>query len=102
MSQGALPMSKDYAEQVAIDKNVIEHKTVDELYHLAMTSSYGLKQFYFYLSNLRIQKGIKESVRADIVKYDFKSMDLISQDVQENCLMKELYDELLDFLNNGN
>ena len=102
MSQGALPMSKDYAEQVAIDKNVIEHKTVDELYHLAMTSSYGLKQFYFYLSNLRIQKGKKESVRADIVKYDYKSMDLISLDVQGDCRMKELYDELMDFLNNEN
>ena len=102
MSQGALPMSKEYLELVTNDKNVIEHKTVDELYHLAMTSSYGLKQFYFYLSNLRIQKEIKESVRADIVKYDFKSMDLISQDVQESCLMKELYDELLVFLNNGN
>lgn len=102
MSQGALPMSKEYAELVAKTEKTIRHKTVDELYHLAITSSLGLRQFYFYLSNLKIEYKIEKEVRADIVKYDYKSMDLICQDIQNDCSMKDLYDELFDFLNNGN
>ncbi len=78
LSQGALPMSKEYCEKQL--KNICEsfinkkqeelsklfckydkeknnyiikfNKTIDELYHFCITTNHGLKEYYFYISKI--------------------------------------------------
>lgn len=133
LSIGALPMSKDYAKEsldrickliieadepekiktkeCSYDKdkklfNVKFNKTKDELYHLCITSEYGLKQYYIFLSELihyaEEKYNLKLKTGVDVVIYDYKYMDIIKSDLDNNKELKKIYDELFKYLTNGN
>lgn len=105
LSQGVLPMSKTYSRQKTLenDKNRKIYKTTeDELYHLALTSSKGLRDYYDFINKLKEETGYKGD--PDIIKYDYYHMDIICKDLLENegKEFKEIYDNLISYFQNDN
>lgn len=133
LSQGSLPMSKEYCEKQLdyICKKIVSNeqgelselfckfdeennrykikfnKTLDELYHLCLTTNKGLKEYYYYLSKIFKEYCDKYNLKnlvtsADVVFYDYKYMDVVKKDISSDKEMEYLYNDLNNFLRNGN
>lgn len=110
LSQGVLPMGKSYVETKSKDPNYsgIYKNSVDELYHFALTSSLGIRQYYYFLSYVKNivnaeGKKIIDDAYADVIKYDYDVMNYIIDDINsKEYKMEEVYNELIKFLTNEN
>ncbi len=65
-SVGAMPMKKEWAKK--LDGN----KTPNELYHLCLTTSFGLTQYHDYFVNV-----LNNPEEADVIHYDYELFDTV-------------------------
>ena len=103
LSQGALPMSKQFVNKLTKDnknKKIIKN-TPDELYHLAITTHAGLRDYYDFINEL-LKKNDGYKGDPNVLKYDYYHMDLIKEDLEGNKIFKKIYENLIEYLNNQN
>ncbi len=103
LAQGVLPMTKSYCFDQTIKNETITTRSKDELYHLAITSSLGIREYYYYVSNLKhiYNQNHEEKITdgySDVIVYDYDNMDLIFYDINKDIQMKELYKEIIKYL----
>lgn len=108
LSQGVLPMSKPYCWQESKKSKKIVTYSYDELYHLAIASSDGLKDYYKYVIEIKDDLNKNHGCTigdpyADVIKYDYVSINAVKNDINSsNIQMKEVYLDIIEYYKKAN